>query len=107
MDYQVYKQKLEAMQSNCSIDLAEELWLNREKYVPVFHIENETGMTPKRLATSLESLRFMGFIFSIKKCEGVRVIKLLGFEDEVTEEKPKKMTFIYNISKINEVFKSE
>ena len=107
MDYQIYKQKLESMQSNCLIDLAEELWLNREKYVPVFHIENETGMTPKRLATSLESLRFMGFIFSIKKHEGVRVVKLLGFEDEAAEEKPKKMTFIDNIGKINEVFKSE
>ena len=107
MDYQIYKQKLESMQSNCLIDLAEELWLNREKYVPVFHIENETGMTPKRLATSLESLRFMGFIFSTKKHEGVRVVKLLGFEDEAAEEKPKKMTFIDNIGKINEVFKSE
>lgn len=111
MDYDYYKSRIEAMQSNNVIDIAENLWQCRSRPVNIHTVAD--GLDLPSTNNAIATLRrYHGFIIKIKEVGGVTLIQLLGFDTDLSgDSKPVKRTDIdfksLQNKLLNGVFKNE
>ena len=111
MSYSYYKSRIETMQSNDVIDVAENLWQHRAK--PTNSLEIMDGISHTKMDAIIRTLRIHhGFVITIKQILDVTYLQLVGFDQDVTVEgklgrrQSCELTPSVN-SKINEVFRDE
>jgi hypothetical protein len=94
LDYAYYKSRIESMQSNNAIDVAEDLWLYRNNPVSIDKIAD--GMDARLVHNAISTLRrFHGFIIKVKTIGSTTLVQLLGFDYDLSgDEKPNKRTEI-------------
>lgn len=94
MNYQYYKSRIETIQSNNVIDVAEDLWLYRHSPVNLNLIAE--GMDLSSVNKAICTLRrHHGFIIKVKEVGGVTLVQLLGFDTDLSgDSKPMKRTDI-------------
>lgn len=109
MSYSYYKSRIESMQSNDVIDVAENLWQHRSK--PTKSTEIMDGVCHSKMDTIIRTLRrHHGFIITTKQILDVTYLQLVGFDQDVTVEgklgrrQSCELTPLVN-SKINEIFR--
>lgn len=85
MNYSYYKSRIETMQSNNTIDVAENLWQHREK--PTKSCLITDGISHEKLNSIIQNLRVKhGFIITNRKILDVTYLQLVGFDEEVSAD---------------------